>query len=650
MTMLRQIMLVVVAIFLILFSANFFLTVYDSRLYLEQQMRMHAQDTATSLGLSMTTALGDEDSANLELLANAVFDRGYYQTITLQDTEGKILLERHNPLTIDGVPGWFLELIALPSPAGTSEIMSGWSILGQLTVIAHPGHAYRDLWRISSHFFYLFCIILSLSYLFIGLVLKIIMRPLTQVEILANNICERKFVVLDEIPRTRELRRVVQAMNRMSEKVRLMFQQQLKLTESLRNEARLDPVTGLTNRTEFDAVANAKVNAEEGPGSSILMIIQIRNFAAVNATIGHEQADLLLIQIAERITENLAPLHDAVISRRSGGNFAVFLNRISLERARVYLETTFRSIASLHFFTADTNLDAIHMGGSFHPTKTGLSTMLSAADSALLKAQSEGTNSTHFHIHGDQELPISTLVKQISEWKHHLNRTIETDGLLFYYQPVFSLPEQCQFAHEVFVRIELDGEIIDAGMFMPMAERFGLLVKLDQIIIEKVLRQLVDASPDFIINLSTRSIQNAEFIDWLIKLLAEFSHHGKKVIFELQEYSIHLAYDQVKRLIESGNTFGYRFSVDHFGSGATTFSYLQSLDLHFIKIDRSFITGICENTDNQFFIQSAVQIAHTRDMLLIAEGVELESELETLRSLGVDAVMGYFLGRPGPDY
>ena len=104
------------------------------------------------------------------------------------------------------------------------------------------------------------------------------------------------------------------------------------------------------------------------------------------------------------------------------------------------------------------------------------------------------------------------------------------------------------------------------------------------------------------------------------------------------------------RLINSAAAYDYKFSIDHFRNGATAFSYLQSIDAHYLKIDRSFVTGISDNTDNQFFIKSVVQIARTRDMLLIAEGTEESNEFETLIDLDVDAAMGYLLGKPGPDF
>ena len=180
MTLLRQIMLVMIAIFLLLFGIHFILTVFESRTYLEEQMRSHSQDTATSLGLSMTTAVAEQDEAILEVLANAVFDRGYYQEINLTDSDGKILISRINPIKIDDVPTWFTKLVRLPSPQGSSEIMNGW---------------------------YLFCFITTLSYIVIGIVLRILLHPLKQVEYLTNEICERKFSVLNEIPKTKKLKK-----------------------------------------------------------------------------------------------------------------------------------------------------------------------------------------------------------------------------------------------------------------------------------------------------------------------------------------------------------------------------------------------------------------------------------------------------------
>ncbi|MFT7245576.1 MAG: diguanylate cyclase (GGDEF)-like protein [Candidatus Azotimanducaceae bacterium] len=653
MTLLRQLMMVVLLIFIVLFSTNFILTVLGSRGYLEEQMRVHAEDTATSLGLSMTTALAQQDNANLELLTAAVFDRGYYSSISLIDIDGKTLINRSNPIVIDDVPAWFIELINLPTPAGSSEINRGWTRLGKLSVVAHPGNAYRDLWRVTSEFFYLFSFIVILSYGVLGVMVSLVMRPLRAVEAQANDICERKFAVQDHIPRTRELRRVVEAMNRMSQKIKVMFESQLQLTESLWLEARTDPVTGLINRREFDALVTGELLSESGPGANTLMLMQIRDFAAINQTLGHVQADALLKQIGERLTLALASRDEAIICRSRGAEFAVFIPRINLELVRLSLEQAFQQVASIQQLTDSEFLNVIHIGAAFTEDSIAYSLLLTDADTALRNAQSEGTNGTYFLIHGDSENPVADLVKQAGEWHTALLEVIREQRFLFHFQPLFQLLAdggQKLVANEIFVRIELEGEVINAGVFMPMAERFGLLVELDQLIIERALNEIREDAPPMVMNLSTFSLQNDQFRSWLHQQLTAHRSKSHKVIFELQEHAVHLAYEDVRLLVQAGNSLGYRFSVDHFASSATSFAYLQSLDVHFIKIDRSFVANLDQQTDNQFFVRSVAQIAHARDMLLIAEGVEREEELEILRQLGVDAAMGYLLGRPGPDF
>ena len=652
MTLLREIMMVVVLIFVALFSANFILTVLESRNYLETQMQAHAQDTATSLGLSMTTASGEADNANLELLASAVFDRGYYSKITLTSINGEVLVTRENAIQIDDVPSWFVNLLNLPSPEGKSEITQGWVRLGELSVRSHPGNAYRDLWRLTVNFGYLFAAIVILSYGILGVVISIVMRPLRAVENQANDICERQFAIVDHIPRTRELRRVVEAMNRMSTKLKSMFESQVALTEKLRFEAKTDAVTGLNNKQEFDSLVSAILQSEAGAGSNLLMLLQIKDFARINESLGFADADELLAQVATRLTDALTNREDAILCRRGGADFAVFIPGINLERARVSLEQSFQAVASLQTFTDSEFTDHVHMCGVFAEETTEISKLFIDADAGLRNAQASGSNGTEFLIHGDRENAITELVQQASEWRNTLLEVMEQESFLFHYQPIFELGSgsaQTFMANEIFVRIELEGEVVTAGTFMPMAERFGLLVRLDQLILKRAIEALTGDGGVIVLNLSTYSLQNSEFLFWFKSLLSEHSSLSSKVVFELQEHAVHLAYDDVKDLIDHGNGLGYRFSVDHFGTSSTSFAYLQSIDLTYIKIDRSFVDQIDNNVDNQFFVQSVVQIAHARDMQVIAEGVERIEELEMLRSLGVDSAMGYLLGRPGPE-
>ena len=615
-------------------------------------MQAHAQDTATSLGLSMTTALASEDNANLELLTSAVFDRGYYSEIKLTSISGEVLVHRQNSLHIDDAPKWFVDLLNLPNPEGRSEINKGWTRLGELSVRAHPGNAYRDLWRITRDFSYLFLIIIVLSYGLLGIVISFVMRPLKAVEAQADDICERQFAIVKEIPRTRELKRVGEAMNRMSSKLKTMFESQVELTEKLRFEAKTDAVTGLNNKQEFDALVTATLQSEQGAGSCALMLLQIRDFAAVNEELGFAAADELLSQTAQRLTDALTSRNAAIFCRRGGADFAVFIPHINLEHARISLERGFQEIASLQILTEPEYANSVHMAAVYAENPRKMSDLLIDADAGLRNAQASGSSSTVFLIHGNRENPVTELVQQASEWRATLLDVIDKGTFLFHYQPIYHLNAETPrklLADEVFVRLELDGQVISAGAFIPMAERFGLLIQLDQLIIQRALARLNTESSDLVLNLSTYSLQNDEFREWFSETLKDNVDFANKVIFELQEHAVHLSYKEARTIVEVGNRLGYRFSVDHFGTSSTSFAYLQSIDLTYIKIDRSFVSEIDQNTDNQFFVQSVVQIAQARDMLVIAEGVEREEELTTLQSLNVNAAMGYLLGRPGPE-
>jgi diguanylate cyclase (GGDEF)-like protein len=663
MTLLRQLMLVIIMLFIVLFTANFILTVLNSRLYLENQLQSHADDTASSLGLSMTTALQEKDIAHLDVLANAIFDRGYYQSITLKGLKGETILEKKNLITIDDVPAWFLSLVALPSPVGQSEIMSGWNQLGVLSVISHPGHAYRDLWRISTDYFYMFIAILLLSYVLLGLSLKLMLRPLKEVEEQANAICEKTFTTLERIPRTRELKLVVEAMNRMSRKLRDILAKQVGLTESLRQEARTDPVTGLINRREFNAVLASKLNDESGAGSGALALIQIENFVELNHNKGRNEGDAILKQIGQRLNASFGPGGDFVtnsaneplIARYSGAGFIAYFQNIGLEHARVKLQQLKTTLDKLLLFHDADDDFSVNIGMTFQTSPKTLSSLLTQADAALSTAQTQAGNGAHFITFMDGE-PLSKLIKQANEWKKTLELVMTNENVLLHYQPIYQYADNSgSSAHyklaklEVFMRIQVAGEIIHAGAFLPMVERFDWLPKFDKIVVSRVFSQLLDETYELVVNLSTRSILDEEFTLWLEGFLQEQQKFSSQVIFEIQEHAIHLSFPKVKALVELVTALGFRFSVDQFGISQSTFAYLHSLDIAFLKIHRSIVDGISDSPDNQFFVQSVLQIAESRDITIIAEGVERQQDLETLHSLGVDMAMGYLLGRPAAE-
>ena len=149
-------------------------------------------------------------------MIDAVFDRGYYRLIRYTDSQGKVLVSSEHELALDDVPQWFLKLVDLKAPEVSTEVNRGWTPAGTLTVASHPGYAYRSLWSKTFHGVWLFGSGLLLAIIGLNILLNIILRPLKRLERQADAICHKRFEVQPVLPKTRDLRRVVEAMNRMA--------------------------------------------------------------------------------------------------------------------------------------------------------------------------------------------------------------------------------------------------------------------------------------------------------------------------------------------------------------------------------------------------------------------------------------------------
>ncbi|HQI25526.1 MAG TPA: LapD/MoxY N-terminal periplasmic domain-containing protein, partial [Smithella sp.] len=257
MTLYRQLIIFTLCLFFVLFTGSWLAKFESTRSFLISQLESHAQDTATSLGLSITTSVVDKDMPTIESMINAVFDRGYYESIRLTDNENRTTLTRKLKITIENVPQWFIAMVPLKTPEATANLMAGWRQVGAIHVKSHPGYAYNTLWEdvLRMTLWFIACGILVLFGGALGL--RVLLKPLTRVEEQANALCRKEYEIQGRLPWTKELRSVVQAMNRMTLKVREMFEEQVATAESLRERAYSDPISGLGNRRYFDGQVNA---------------------------------------------------------------------------------------------------------------------------------------------------------------------------------------------------------------------------------------------------------------------------------------------------------------------------------------------------------------------------------------------------------
>ena len=660
MTLFRQLIIAIITFFVILYSLEVGVGIYQSRHLVEQQMKVHAQDTATSLALSMSQAVADDDKATLDTLFNAISDSGYYQQIYFSDLNGNVTMERSFPVQIEGVPDWFVSFIDMPAQQGTAEVSAGWTRLGVLTVVSHPGQFYLRLWEQNKKQLLLFSLVTLGVCVLSAIALGILLRPLARVERQANAICNKDFIVQDSLPGSRELRSVVQAMNRMATQLKGIFDSQLNLIQQLQQKSLKDSVTGLSNRADFDARLDALTSSEATPSSGSLYIVSLEKFEQVNDKAGREEGNTILRRVGETLQQISHDDPNAILGRRQGTQFSLFIPNLIREDAVQLAQKIFDAVQDVEWKFQHQESLIVHMGLSYCPEIEDVRDMLVAADLALKKAQVDSDKSAWAELGASGEPMDNTdnvplLSRPIPEWRTLLENELVNKTLPLVFQPIYSSEKQV-VGQEVFARLESDGRLITAGIFMPLVERFGLSVEFDQLVLDRIAG-LVEEIPNnqFVcINLCAGSIQNEEFISWLNEWLTAHSTLAPRLILEVPEHAMR-AMDAVQNLVGVLQAHKVRLGVDHFGLDSTAFGYLGSLSLHHVKVHHSFIQQIDSRPDNRFYIESLAQITRSRDILLMVEGIENQKEWETVVTLGidaaqgVDAAQGFWLGAPATD-
>ncbi len=648
MTLFRQLIVAILLLFICLYAGNTVVSLRNNQQLVADQMQVHAQDTATSLGLSMTQAAEDKDIATLDTMFNAVSDSGYYQRIYFSDLDGKVMIDRSFPVSIEGVPPWFISFVDLPEATGRAEVASGWTRLGEVYVVSNPGQAYMKLWQVTTSQLAWFASITLGACLLAFAALKWLLVPLSRLEIQANEICERRFVVQDTVPKTRELARVVEAMNRMAKTLKHIFDEQLELIGRLQKQSFQDEVTGLSNRVDFDNRLKSFTDDQEGGvHTGALAILAINDFASVNEYAGRGEGNAILKAIGEQLTEALSEHSRALVARRQGPEFSIFIPDIAPSEGVALAGQVFESLQGGSWLNNQKYPLRFHMGYTYSSNVSDVSEMLSEANIALCQARmGKSSRWMQFADVSDGEVPV--LGKPLNDWESYLRQAVENRLVALHFQPIYTTKDRSLVANEVFVRFLQGSDLLSAGVVIPIAERLGLMPKLDQLVLESLASAHRQDGLDgkLCVNLSMVSIKSSGFMKWLDTFLSSQRKLASKLIFEIPEYAIKSNDAPLRELHDLLERRHAALGLDNFGVDSIAFGYLGSLSLQHLKIHRSFTRGLDGNKDNQFYIKSLAGLIHNRGMELWIEGVETEAEWLELQALGVDAAQGYFLGEP----
>lgn len=422
--------------------------------------------------------------------------------------------------------------------------------------------------------------------------------------------------------------------------------------QKLKYLANYDQLTGLINRNAFQQRLNRLVDqAHQYDQKHCLLYIDLDRFKLVNDTCGHIAGDELLKQLSLIFSFKVRQ-RDAT-ARIGGDEFAILLENCELTAAVRIGDELQRELSKYRFDWQGKHFDVGASIGIVAINKYSESAvnLLNLADSVCLMAKEQGRNRVIVHDENAQAVNQKIQAKNMLATIHE---AIESNNFALFRQKIVSLSQPSHQAYEVLIRLNLAGEIVGPGVFIPAAERYNVMAKIDRWVVCAFVDYLTnnlherDALEMATVNLSGQTLSDPDFLPFLVNLLEQRPEVSNKLCFELTESAALNNLSESSELVMKMKSLGVKFAVDDFGSGYASYNYLTQLPIDFVKIDGSFSLNIHNDKINQAVVRSITEISHTMGIKVIAEFVESEEILNCLTELGVDMVQGYYLGKPEP--
>lgn len=419
------------------------------------------------------------------------------------------------------------------------------------------------------------------------------------------------------------------------------------ITERRRLESQLaflaerDPLTHLLNRSQLDPTVQRALDATAAGRPAALLCLDLDGFKVVNDTAGHAAGDALLQSVAHLVSRHTRP-SDTVI-RLGGDEFVVVLQEASREQSELIAERIRTAVEHLRFEFAGRRFQVTVSIGllPLHPSQS-LEDALARADAACYASKRHGRNL----------VTVGTIQDGVERtedqaWHHRLIEAIAHDAIDLWLQPIVSLASGEVEFQEVLLRLPGSGPVSLPGQFMPTARRFNLLPELDRCVVRNALDLLqFDPSLKLSINLSGRSASDPRLPEFLTSAINRTGVDPARVIFEITESELISDLPQAIERLTALRARGFRFALDDFGRGYSSFSYLRELPVEIVKIDGSYTHSLSEDPASAAFIGAITSLSHAIGLRCVAEHVEDASAIEALRRLGVDYAQGFHYGAP----
>ncbi|MGI9227364.1 MAG: EAL domain-containing protein, partial [Gammaproteobacteria bacterium] len=430
------------------------------------------------------------------------------------------------------------------------------------------------------------------------------------------------------------------------------------LSRRLRYQASHDSLTRLINRSEFERkVRKAILDAKTKRNNSALIYIDLDRFKMINDLFGHAAGDELLIQFSNLVKSNLRD--SDILARLGGDEFALLLRGCSLKLAEEKAHEVLNTIQEYKFIWEQKsfNVEASMGVAEINEKCFDLSYILSSVDSACYLAKESGRNCVRVFREGDEEINHR---RGQERWLQRFDKALNDGRLVVTAQSIINIKADKDInidknGFEILIRMQDDtGRLVPPNAFLPAVERYNRAPKLDRWILSHVLNLLAEHPEVMLqldkcsITLSGQSLVSEGFLPFIMAQLREFEIDPSKICFEITETAAIANLNQATSFVQSLKDLGCYFALDDFGSGLSSFAYLKTLPVDYLKIDGMFVKDIHHDDVSRAMVNAINDMGHVLGKQTIAEYVENENILNVLKEIGVDYAQGFHSGRPEP--
>jgi diguanylate cyclase (GGDEF)-like protein len=416
--------------------------------------------------------------------------------------------------------------------------------------------------------------------------------------------------------------------------------------EEIERRALYDDLTGLPNRTLFrDRIEQMIRAGEREPRAGAVMLLDVDRFREINDALGHETGDRLLQEVAARLQATMRTTE--TFARLGGDEFGVLLTSGSHEDATALAARMHEALEAPFALSGFPLEIAVSIGIAAYPEHgEDVDALLQHADVAMYVAKDAHAGTAFYESEHD------TSDAERLALAGELRRAIENDELVVHFQPKTDLETGRIVGAEALVRWQHpERGFIPPNEFVPIAERTGLIKPLSRYVLASALRQCASwhaAGLDLhmAVNLTIPDLLDVELPDRIAELLAESGVRPEQLELEITETTILADPFRVRGVLNRLNAMGLRLAIDDFGTGYSSLAYLKNLPVHTIKVDRSFVMGMCENASDATIVRSTIDLGRNLGLGVVAEGIESQDVWDALRAAGCSLGQGYFISKP----